>query len=169
MRKLLLTLAMVGVLAGLADAQNLPPKNNLVYGGLQYTTKVGIGEKALVLGGGYGWRVTGNLWQFTTGQIGTTGYVAAEPVLAWVFPLSGKEGGTKLRGALIGGVSGDWLQFTESTVWTAYVPGTVGLSLFLEFSNGAGFVLSGREKFSLAEGTAYHDGLLFNLNVMKRF
>lgn len=168
MRKLLLTTVALIIAAVTTQAQ-IAPKDNLVYGGVTYTTKVGVGEKALVLGGGYGWRVTGNLWQLTTGQIGTTGYVAAEPVLAWIFPLSGKDGGTRLRGALIGGVSGDWLQFTDSTAWRAYVPGTIGAMLFLEFANGAGFVLAGREKFSLAEGTAYHDGLLINLNVMKRF
>jgi hypothetical protein len=169
MRKTITLLIASLLVAGSIAAQTAPPKDNLVYGGIQYTTKAALGEKALIMGGGYGWRVTGNLWQLTTGQIGTTGYVAAEPVLAWVFPLTGKEGGTKLRGALIGGVSGDWLQFADTASYRAYLPGAVGASLFVEFPSGAGFVLAGREKFSFSTGTMYQDGFIFNFSVTKRF
>jgi len=171
MRKLLLTVAGIIFLGGgIADAQTLPPKNNLVYGGVKYSTAVADGEKKLIIGGGYGWRVSGNLWQINNAEIGTTGYTAVEPLLAYtVFTAQGvvTAGGT-LTAALLGGVSGDWIQWSDSTPYQAYLPGTVGAVVALEFANGAGFFVSGRQKFAFKENL-YHNGFTFTLNLMKRF
>ncbi len=147
---------------------------NIGYFGTQYSTKVADGEKKLILVGGYGTRIAGNLWELNSGQIGSSGYVSLEPALAYVFRLTGGSivgvpVGAQLRGALHAGVSSDWVNSDGTGPWLNYIPGAIGGTLYVELPSYWGGAISARQKFTFKDSTKYQDGWIINLNITKRF
>ena len=168
MKKILLIAVLISIFSMTAFAQANPNKNNVLYGGGKYSFDA-ANVKSLVIAGGYGYRVIGNLWSFNTVEVGAAQYGSGNVDIAYFAPLHTFPKGTRLFGALMMGPSADWVAHNPGDNYLAYLAGAAGVMGYVEFTNGFGIFALGKYKFAWTNDTFYKNGATFGIGLAKRF